>query len=586
MGAWHVTLSDLDSLLGGIQGEEDGQLEASASESDSEEEGHHGPPTVDLTQLRPSPERPRRFMDHFHRLTDAEIREMAEQARAIQALPVDEQDENALQQNPPPAVASGPPDQEEDQDDGQDEDQQDEEEESPLSFISNRQASPATPEHQIDLEERPQVSPEIARDHRVRSILTTGARTFVPPEARGQFFPTPDTAVTRNIVAALTRHGHLRPGRAKSAYRLFALAKDETRARVLYDLSPLTRHLEPPPCFLPRAIDLLQSTDPLWAIKVGLRHGFYHIPIHPGLQPYMGVRLDNGEEYLWTVLPMGLATAPALMQAVMTSVVKYVQDRIPGVTGKVYLDDFLFHSTRPADLLPIPALLRDIGLQMNTNKSVLEPTQQLTYLGLQLDLANRRISIPRTLQRKILKALVQLPDLSHHQAERLAGYINFVRPVARLPLQVVIATLQQDPRIPLWVQQGVWDHDWSFDAEDYHNWFRAHQQAVAVDATPYQLGFADASAAIAVPLERPIPIYRAELLAALLAALQVPPGTTVFSDNQAVIHNLHKGRCPPSWLPWISALFAHRGNSFRYVPSAANPADAPSRWGRPREAAP
>ncbi|KAF0296949.1 Protein P [Amphibalanus amphitrite] len=300
----------------------------------------------------------------------------------------------------------------------------------------------------------------------------------------------------------------------------------------------------------------------------------------------MGVRLQTGEEYLWTVLPMGLATAPALMQAVMTSVVKYVQDRIPAVTGKVYLDDFLFYSTRPDDLLPIPALLRDIGLQMNTNKSVLQPTQTLTYLGLQLDLANRRISIPSSLQKKILKALTRLPDLSHHQAERLAGYINFVRPVARLPLQLVIATLQQDPRIPLWVQQGVWDHDWSFSAEDYHNWFRSHQHAVAVDATPYQLGFADASAAIAVPLERPIPIYQAEFLAALLAALQVPPGTTVFSDNQAVIHNIHKGRCPPSWLPWISELFAHRGNSFRYIPSADNPADAPSRWGRPREVVP
>ncbi|KAF0286650.1 Protein P [Amphibalanus amphitrite] len=337
-------LSDLDSLLGGIQGEEDGQLEASTSESESDEERYNGPPTVDLTALRPSPERPRRFMDHFHRLTAQEIREMAEQARAIQALPVDDGDE-ALQQEPPPAVASGPPEQEEDQDGDQDEEQQDEEEESPLSFISNRQASPATPEHEIDLGERP--------------------------------------------------HPHYKS--------------------------------------------------------------------------------------------------------------------------------------------------------------------------------------------KILAALARLNELSNHQAQRLAGYLNFVRPVARLPLQLVIATLQRDPRVPLWVQQGTWDHVWEFRAEDYHNWFRTHPQAVAVDATPYQLGFADASAAIAVPLERPMPIYRAEFLAALMAALRVPPGTTVYSDNQAVIHNIHKGRCPPSWLPWMSALFACRGNSFRYVPSAANPADAPSRWGRPRE---
>ncbi|KAF0298251.1 hypothetical protein FJT64_004368 [Amphibalanus amphitrite] len=77
---------DFRHLLGSPEnvekGEGDGLLEASVSESESDGEDYHGPPTVDLTQLRPSPERPRRFMDHFHRLTEAEIREMAAQARA------------------------------------------------------------------------------------------------------------------------------------------------------------------------------------------------------------------------------------------------------------------------------------------------------------------------------------------------------------------------------------------------------------------------------------------------------------------------------------------------------------------------
>ena len=97
------------------------------------------------------------------------------------------------------------------------------------------------------------MSPEVASDHRVRSILTTGAKTFVPREARGRFYVTPDNEVTRNMVTALTRHGHLVKGKVRSAYRLFALAKDEQRARVLYDLSPLTPYLDPPACYLPRS---------------------------------------------------------------------------------------------------------------------------------------------------------------------------------------------------------------------------------------------------------------------------------------------------------------------------------------------
>ncbi|KAF0292923.1 hypothetical protein FJT64_009120 [Amphibalanus amphitrite] len=85
---------------------------------------------------------------------------------------------------------------------------------------------------------------------------------------------------------------------------------------------------------------------------------------------------------------------------------------------------------------------------------------------------------------------------------------------------------------------------WSFDYKDYHNWFREHDHRVAVDATPSQLGFADNLAALAIPLERPLPIYAAEYLAAFIAALQVPPETTVYTDNMAVLHNIHKGRCP------------------------------------------
>ena len=83
------------------------------------------------------------------------------------------------------------------------------------------------------------------------------------------------------MITALTKHGHLVPAKVRSAYRLFALAKDDRRARILYDLSPLTPHLDPPACYLPRALDLLQSGRPRWGIKIDLRNGFYYIPVDP-----------------------------------------------------------------------------------------------------------------------------------------------------------------------------------------------------------------------------------------------------------------------------------------------------------------
>lgn len=65
-------------------------------------------------------------------------------------------------------------------------------------------------------------------------------------------------------------------------------------------------------------------------------------------------------------------------------------------------------------------------------------------------------------------------------------------------------------------------HPWSFTAEDYHRRFRVHRRWFAVDANPLQLGFADGSHELSLPLPRPTPIYLAELLA-LYLAMAVPP---------------------------------------------------------------
>ena len=91
---------------------------------------------------------------------------------------------------------------------------------------------------------------------------------------------------------------------------------------------------------------------------------------------------------------MGLATAPSLMQTVMGAIARLVMARCPAVRARVYLDDFLFSAPSPDLLIAIPDLLRSWGLQMNVRKSQLLPCRQLTYLGLSLDLAERRLLSP------------------------------------------------------------------------------------------------------------------------------------------------------------------------------------------------
>ena len=80
----------------------------------------------------------------------------------------------------------------------------------------------------------------------------------------------------------------------------------------------------------------------------------------------------------WIVLPMGLASAPGLMQMVMQAIVNLFTDGPDPVRARVYLDDFLFTAPHPKYLHHIPAQLEAWGLSINRAKSHLDATQHLT----------------------------------------------------------------------------------------------------------------------------------------------------------------------------------------------------------------
>ena len=410
----------------------------------------------------------------------------------------------------------------------------------------------------------------------MQSILAEGAKTFIPPEARNFRNVTFQSRINSEVVENLTAVGIIERAPVKSTYRLFAIPKADGRVRVLYDLSQLTPFLGKPTCHLPRPMDVLANENAQWAIKVDLSDGFFHIPVHSKLSQYLGIQYQ-GVTYRWTRLPMGLATAPAIMQAVMREAAKYISAQCPLIQAYVYLDDFLFVARHPEHLTGIPQLMRDMGLTINVKKSQLQPVTELTYLGIHLDLANRTLSVPADLKTKVLRAIADAPQRSLLYAQRLAGFVNFIRPVAKLPLQIIHEILARADNLPDLVA-AVPDTDWTFSYRDYWHRFVHHPRWIATDATPGQLGFADAEVQWAVKLPRLLPIFQAELLAIYLAMYLVPPATTIHTDNTATLSAAHKGRCPPAWLPWIMQLFSHRASSIRYVPTYLNPADEPSRW--------
>ena len=334
----------------------------------------------------------------LNNLTQRQLDELNAQATQAALHPDDPDIQIVL---PPRATSDDPEDPEGEDDPQQSDDAQEDpseqeedqgEMDSILGFLNNREAAPVTPDHHPDFRPPSPITAPV-EDHRAKSIMTSGAMTYIPREARGHFEVTPRSRILDETVDNLTAIGVLKPAKFVSAYRLFVHAKPDLRVRVLYDLSPLTPYLTRPHCRLPRSLDLLGDSDARFAIKIDLADGFFQIPIHKGLQPFLGVRYGS-RSYVWTVLPMGLATAPSLMQTVMGAIAKLITRCCPGVKARVYLDDFLFTAPAPALLTPIPELLRSWGLKLNDRKSQLLPCRQLTYLGISLDLAERRLFVP------------------------------------------------------------------------------------------------------------------------------------------------------------------------------------------------
>ena len=451
---------------------------------------------------------------------------------------------------------------------------------SPLDFIGSRRR-PVAADARVRPPLRVRVSAEPYSAHpRVHSVLSRGLKVRVPSAVPPVWRPTRRSPLMTRAIEDFVEAGVLAPGRPRACYPLFAVPKTTSVARLVYDLSHLTPHMPRRPCALPSVEKALQAAAEgyRFAVKIDLRDGYYHVPLAVSTREQFGV-MYNKTTYVFCKLPMGLSIAANEMQWFACATVKVVCERFPGVIGLAYLDDFLFLSRSSSDLGGIADFLSSIGFNINFEKSILRPVSRLVYLGVDIDFASACTLVPHdtlSLLRSAIAACDESRPLLWRQ--RLAGYVNFIRPCLKLPLELVRAVGDGDgascaTSLPFLVDSAP------LTAADVTSWRDVHERSVFVDATPYCIGIVQQGCApVSVPLPVTLPIYLAEYLAALTAILSRDVSqTTLYSDNLGVVFNLRKGRCPRQWLSVLFSIFKSRSFSVRYVPSRVNPADAASR---------
>ena len=115
---------------------------------------------------------------------------------------------------------------------------------------------------------------------------------------------------------------------------------------------------------------------------VDLKDAYFHVTIHQKYRKYLRL-IFKDTIYQFVALPFGLSLAPRTFTKCMAPVAAYL--RLQGIQIYPYIDDWLIVSRSKAgayrDTRYVLNTLQALGLSINCEKSHLEPSQTMDYIG-------------------------------------------------------------------------------------------------------------------------------------------------------------------------------------------------------------
>ena len=210
---------------------------------------------------------------------------------------------------------------------------------------------------------------------------------------------------------------------------LFLRPKKDGGMRPIYNMKPLNHYVQ----YQHFKMDNLSMTKTVikpndYMVKVDLKDAYQCIPVHQADRKYMRLRW-KGTLYQFTCLPFGLASAPRQFTRLMKPIVTEL--RKLGIRLLIYLDDIILFNQDPTQLVTdmnsLTHLLRNLGLVLNTKKSVTTPTRQIEFLGMDIDSTRMEISLPQVKLHSIRKqceSLLEAESTTVHRMSQLIGTLT------------------------------------------------------------------------------------------------------------------------------------------------------------------
>ena len=355
-------------------------------------------------------------------------------------------------------------------------------------------------------------------------------------------------------------------------------------------------------------------TEGCWFSKVDLKHAYRSVGISEKSQLATGLQWEFKGKTIYmkdTKLPFGARLSPGIFHRI-TQAVKRIMARKGYDLLIVYLDDFLLISNSKeacAEALSVLiSLLLKLGFSIHWGK-VVDPTQKITFLGVELDSVQMSMRLPHDklcILRQELQGFLGRKRATKRQLQSLAGRLSWAAAVVkggRVFLRRIfnkISMLRHSCHRTLVTVDVRQDIVWWFQFIQSFN-----GKSLLLDKTPIECVYTDACDKGAGgsfgadwfyynwsqdwPEAETFHINEKEVLAVVLAAyrwshLWQHKKVIIYSDNSVTVASINKGTARNKTIMrglrslfWLSAIFNFHLVA-RFIPGISNTvADSASR---------
>ena len=207
--------------------------------------------------------------------------------------------------------------------------------------------------------------------------------------------------------------------------------------RTILNLKQLNKHVTYQHFKMESLSDVFKIIQPnYWMASVDLKDAFYTIPIHNAYQKYFKFMWYQ-KFYKYLGMPNGYSDA----MRVFTKMLKppFATLRKQGFISVIFVDDpYLQGSTRGECLENVHKtvnLLASLGFTIHKEKSVLEPTQCIEFLGFIINSADMTVKIN--------------PKKSQIIIEKIKNFLDHKKPTTRQLASVIGSCISLFPALPL-----------------------------------------------------------------------------------------------------------------------------------------